>query len=78
MTPQQKQIIEMLADRKYHCPTVELYLKDDRKRISELNKMNYVIIGDKYCEDPYHRHMSKVKLRKLLLTPEEDHQLTLI
>lgn len=66
LTPQQQLIIAMLADGEYHCPTIELYMKDDRKRISELKQMGYNIDSTKYCTTEVHHHKSKVKLRKLI------------
>jgi len=71
LTPQHNLILNMLADRAYHCPTAELFMKDDRKRISELNQGGYVIVGDKTCDNPAHHHMSKVKLRRLVSVPNE-------
>lgn len=71
LTPQHKQILEMLSDGFYHCPTIELYMKDDRARFSELKKGGYIILGDQYCDNKLHNHISKVKLRKLVATPEE-------
>lgn len=70
MTPQQTQIINLLLDGNTHCPTVELFMKDDRTRISELRKMGYVFDESAgICKEPTHNHGSKVKLRKLLSTP---------
>lgn len=66
LTPQHNLILNMLSDGQYHCPTAELFMKDDRKRISELNQGGYVILGDKTCDNPNHHHISKVKLRKLI------------
>lgn len=71
LTPQHNLILNMLSDGAYHCPTVELFLKDDRKRISELNHGGYLILGDKTCDNPTHHHVSKVKLRKLVSEPTE-------
>lgn len=65
LTPQHNQILKMLEDGLYHCPTVELYMKDDRKRISELIKGGYNILGDKLCDNPNHGHISRIKLRRL-------------
>lgn len=70
LTPQHKRILEMLEDGNYHCPTLELFMKDDRKRISELNKGGYTIIGDKICTNSEHHHTSPVKLRRLISSPD--------
>ena len=72
LTPQQKQITDMLADGAWHCPTVELYMKDDRKRISELKDKGFIFDeSGKTCTDPTHRHRSPVKLRRLISWPSE-------
>lgn len=69
---QHKELLALLEDGEYHCPTHEKFMKDDRTRFSELKKMGYVILGDKYCDIPAHNHRAKVKLRKWVQTPEID------
>ena len=72
LTPQQTQIINLLSDGEYHCPTAELFMKDDRKRISELRKMGYEFDSppcDKKCGI---NHSSRVVMRALVKTPEVD------
>ena len=64
MTPQQQQIIELLSDGRFHCPTVELYMKDDRSRFSELRDMGYDIESPK-CNFG-HNHSSRVVMRRLI------------
>ena len=54
----------MLNDGQWHCPTNELYMKDDRKRLSELNQIGFQIIGEK-C-NLGHNHNSRVLMRKLV------------
>ena len=69
MTPQQTQIINLLSDGEYHCPTAELFMKDDRKRISELRKMGYEFDSppcDKKCGI---NHSSRVVMRRLMAEP---------
>ncbi len=68
LTPQQKKIL---------CPTVELYMKDDRKRFSELREMGFVFAERKRCEIPEHRHDSKSYLRKLLAWPSNFDRINL-
>lgn len=70
MTSQQQQIIDILIDGRKHCFTVELFMKDDRKRLSELRQKGYIFNeGAGYCEDPNHHHKAKVKLRQLIRAP---------
>ena len=68
MTPQQSKIIEMLSDGRYHCPTKELYMKDDRTRFSELRDMGYGFDSPRctLCID----HSSRVLMRKMIKKPE--------
>jgi hypothetical protein len=67
LTPQHKQILELLADGQKHCFTVELYMKDDRKRLSELRQAGYRFNeGAGTCTNPLHAHRAKVKLRQLI------------
>ncbi len=78
LTPQQKQILDLLDDMQKHCFTVELYMKDDRSRISELRKMGYRFNeGAGYCTNPDHHHTSKVKLRQRLIPLDEHDALIL-
>ncbi len=73
-TSQQNKILEILADYRKHCLTNELYMKDDRARISGLRKKGYVFNeGVGWCEEPTHRHSSKVKLRQLISSPHSSN-----
>lgn len=58
-------ILELLDDEQWHCGSeiMRLYIKDDRKRISELNDMGYKIIGQP-CDCG--KHQSGLYKRKLL------------
>src|SRR3990167_6745523 len=67
MTPQQNQILNMHADSQWHCPTKELYMKDDRKRYSELRRKGYKF-ESRACELG-HNHNSRVFMRKLIEEP---------
>jgi hypothetical protein len=79
LTPQQKKIVDMLRDGLWHCPTKECFIKDDRKRISELSRMRtfdgkkiYNIEGQP-CT--LHPHTSRVYMRRLVgLKPKPVYQ----
>ena len=62
-----KRIFEWLADGEWHCGTELSYMKDDRKRISELRQKGYLIEGiscDGRCNTI---HKSKnLKMRRLV------------
>lgn len=68
LSPQQKKIIEHLADGEWHCmASPKFFIKDDRKRISELNDKGYVIIGQP-CDIRGKcglKHTSNVFMRRL-------------
>lgn len=71
LTPQQKQIFNLLADAEWHClNTPSFFMKDDRKRISELNVIGkaegFEIIGEKCNGKCGVNHTSPVKMRKLV------------
>lgn len=70
LSRQKQQIIDYLADGEWKCfATPNFFIKDDRKRISELNEMGYEIDGkpcDKRCNI---KHSSGVFMRKLVSTP---------
>ena len=69
LTPQQTQILQLLSDLEFHCPMNELFMKDDRKRFSELRDLGFIFVEGVRCEIPEHRHKSKPYLRKLLTWP---------
>jgi len=61
-----KRIFEWLADGEWHCGTELSYMKDDRKRISELRQKGYLIEGipcDGRCGV---RHHSRLYMRRLV------------
>lgn len=62
-------IINLLEDKKWHCGTeiTKLFIKDDRKRISELNHSGYLIVGEP-CD--LHVHSSRIFMRKLFRKPK--------
>ncbi len=69
LSPQQKQLIELLADGAWHCTVSEQFMKDDRARISELRKLGFVFDeSGKICDR--HNHGSKLKLRRLISFPD--------
>lgn len=66
LSPQEKLIVTLLNDGAWHCVTKELFIKDDRARISALNKKGYVINGEKWCEGACGvKHYAKLKMRRL-------------
>jgi hypothetical protein len=69
LTPQQQKIIDFLADGRWHCMADTFFMKDDRKRISELNKLGYEIIGMKCDRSCGKKHSSRVYMRKLKGSP---------
>lgn len=65
LTPQHRRILEWLKDGQWHCSTDIEYMRDARKRISELRQGGYDIIPetcDKRCGINHH---SALKMRKL-------------
>src|SRR3990167_7880940 len=64
LTPQQNQILNMHEDGQWHCPTKELYMKDDRKRYSELRQKGYVF--ESIPCNLGHNHNSGVFMRRLI------------
>lgn len=68
MTPQHNKILNLLSDNRWHCGTeiLQLFIKDDRKRISELKKMGYVILSER-CDCG--KHNSNTFKRKLIGIP---------
>jgi len=66
MTPQQKQIYQYLISGEWKCmANPNFFMKDDRKRISELNQKGYNIIG-KPCDGRCGiKHSSRILMRKL-------------
>lgn len=69
-TPQQKLIVDYLQEGTWKCmASAQFYMKDDRKRISELNAKGYEIEGvpcDKRCGI---NHSSKVFMRRIAKRP---------
>jgi hypothetical protein len=67
-TSHHTKILNLLDDNNWHCGNeiTNLYIKDDRKRISELNKAGYKIVGEP-CD--MHKHTSRVYKRRLIKAP---------
>ncbi len=73
ISPQEKLILDLLADGLKHCSTFECYMKDDRARISALRKKGFIFNeGAGYCTDKTHNHHSQVKVRQLMNWPREN------
>jgi hypothetical protein len=64
-------ILKLLADKKWHCSLdiQKLFIRDDRKRISELNQSGYKILGEP-CD--LHNHDSRIFMRKLIRKPKNN------
>lgn len=70
LTPQQQKIIDHLSDGKFHCMASGFFMKDDRKRISELNDIGFEIVGFKCDRRCGVKHSSRILMRKLKSVPE--------
>ena len=70
LSPSQQKIIDYLENGDWHCmANANFFMKDDRKRISELNQKGYKIIGmpcDRRCGVS---HASNVLMRQLIERP---------
>lgn len=64
LQPNQQVIIDLLSDGKFHCPTKELIMKDDRARIAALRKLGFVFESPR-C-NMGHSHNSGVVMRRLV------------
>jgi hypothetical protein len=69
LQPNQQEIIDLLSDGAYHCPTKELYQKDDRARISALRKLGFVFDSPRCNMRHNYLHGSGVVMRKLVSSP---------
>ena len=67
LSPNQRKIVDYLADGEWRCfATPDFFMKDDRKRISELNAMGFVIEGMKCDGRCGIKHKSNVLMRRLV------------
>jgi len=68
LSPNQRKIVDYLADGEWRCfATPDFFMKDDRKRISELNDaMGFVIEGMKCDGRCGIKHKSNVLMRRLV------------
>lgn len=75
LTPQQKQITDYLAGGDWKCmATPDFFIKDDRKRISELNQKGYTING-KPCDGRCGiKHSSRIYMRQMTNYAKEGMQ----
>ena len=73
LSPQQKLIVDYLRDGDWHCMAgANFFMKDDRKRISELNQKGFVIQGvpcDKEASGCTVNHNSNVYMRRIVEKP---------
>lgn len=75
LTPQHKKILDIFRDCRWHCSTEIEYIRDARKRISELNygylrEKGYRIIGKKCDKRCGTNHSSGLFMRKAEKIPE--------
>lgn len=71
LTPSQQKVYDHLKDGKWHCMADgKFFMKDDRKRISELVGMGFDIIGFKCDRRCGVRHSSQILMRKMKGVPE--------
>ncbi len=70
LSPSQQKIVDYLADGAWHCmANATFFMKDDRTRISELNRLGYEIIGSKCDQRCKVAHSSAIVMRKLVTRP---------
>ena len=53
LTPQQKQLLKLLMDGQWHCSTEIEFMRDARKRLSEIRALGYYIKGEKCNKHPH-------------------------
>lgn len=72
---QQQQILNYLSDGEWHCmANANFFMKDDRKRISELRDMGHVILS-KPCDGRCRvKHNSRLLMRKLYVERKDYNQ----
>ena len=71
LTPSQQKVFDHLKDGRWHCMAdSRFFMKDDRKRISELNEMGFNIIGFKCDKRCGVKHSSRILMRKMKGVPE--------
>lgn len=69
LTPQHKKILEIHSNREWHCSTEIEYIRDQRKRISELNAGGYTF-DSRPCDRRCGRiHSSRLYMRRLTDAP---------
>ena len=69
LTPQQFTLIELHEDGKWVCSTAVEYMRDARKRYSELSRMGFVFKKEK-CKQYGHSHNSGLLMRRLVEWPK--------
>lgn len=82
LSPQQEQIVKVLRDREWHCSSEFGYIKDDRRRITDLNRgymleKGYEIIG-KPCDGRCgKKHSSGLFMRKAVKKETDPRKIAL-
>lgn len=69
LTPQHERILAIHADGDWHCSTEIEFIRDQRKRISELNHGGYTFESMKCNICAPHKHNSNLKMRRLVTNP---------
>ena len=79
-SPQKQKILEVLRDKDWHCSSEFGYIKDDRKRISELNEeymksKGWEIVGQTCDGRCGKTHSSGLFMRKAVRVVESPQEL---
>lgn len=77
LSPQKEKILEVLRDKQWHCSSEFGYIKDDRKRISELNEgymkeKGFEIVGkrcDGRCGIKHNSSLFMRRAQKIVQSP---------
>jgi len=69
LSPQKKYLVELYQDGEWHCSTAIEYVRDFRKRISELQREGYTFASQKCSGICGVKHSSNVHMYKLLESP---------
>ncbi len=72
LSPSQQKIVDYLAGGEWKCmATPTLFIKDDRKRISELNAKGLLIEGKKCDGRCGINHSGHIFMRRLAVAPKK-------
>lgn len=66
------EIVDLLRDYKWHCPTIETTQKDDRARITTIRRKLHTVGYDiKSAPCTIHKHESRILMRKIVKQSHE-------